>query len=346
MKKDITKGFKSGIIILLGTVCLLSSLLIGLNFIISNAKDMQLHIRDTVDDNIKYNITILMDKLTSEANNNVNRVAVKIEDMISNKYPYSNMLNSNLKESLDNDDYTELCKLISPCIKNNYLNDIKTDSNTIFVATNKGIICDYSYIDCPFKKDRKNKKQHYRTWQSYIDNSCNKELAENSVNALINKDTSGIIAYQYKESNDTSNQYSEIDNDKLFDIYKKYGIEGLKGYEILVPTYITENGDIFGKEDIINGVRQDTYKLIIVQRVNVYDQIMANYKSIFEARSESNIIKIESDKVITSMYIIGLVITVIFILYIIQICNTFNKNIELIRAIIMENESDPGDGRR
>ena len=60
---------------------------------------------------------------------------------------------------------------------------------------------------------------------------------------------------------------------------------------MLVPTYITNNGDIFGQNDTDQGIRYDNYKLIVIQRINLYEQIKHNYPNLITNNYMKNVDK-------------------------------------------------------
>ena len=74
--------------------------------------------------------------------------------------------------------------------------------------------------------------------------------------------------------------YSKITSDNIAEYYNKYGADIFKDVDMLVPTYITNNGDIFGQNDTDQGIRYDNYKLIVIQRINLYEQIKHNYPNL------------------------------------------------------------------
>lgn len=289
-----------------------------LNFIITDANKVQINIVNNIsNDNIK-NFTAFFEKINIEANTNIKNVSSNIENAIKREYDLDK-----LKKELDNNNYSNLSHLIFPYISNIYLNDINTDGNSLFVATSKGIICDcaFSYMNNIKYKCNNHK---YRTWQNFIDSSYNKELSKNAIDNLINKNYD-IIFCQYKKPTTNFNiDYSKITSDNIAEYYNKYGADIFKDVDMLVPTYITNNGDIFGQNDTDQGIRYDNYKLIVIQRINLYEQIKHNYPNLITNNYMKNVDK-TYNRIMCCVYIAGLIVTIVIILIIVQLCNNYNK---------------------
>jgi hypothetical protein len=161
----------------------------------------------------------------------------------------------------------------------------------------------------------------------------NKELTKNAINRILNKDVSKIVGWDIPQEKVTFN-YDDIDMTILKQIYMEKGLKGLSEIEILCPAYITENGDIFGIPDVSNyGKKNDNDKLIIVQRFNIYDQIMdrnksafvANYKRIDNIEQITNY-SITLDTIYTVSSIISLII--MFAIIIISHNNYVKKEVD------------------
>lgn len=96
------------------------------------------------------------------------------------------------------------------------------------------------------------------------DSKLNKEAIDT---VLLNNDTKYIFW-----ENKSNNELTSMNIDKLIDIYHEKGINYMRNYELLVPVYITKDGDIFGTKDTDGiGHKINNYKIIIVQRINIYD---------------------------------------------------------------------------
>lgn len=201
------------------------------------------------------------------AQSNSYYVSTKIVNDIHKEYP--NL--EELKHDLDKDMYSEtkLPQIILKNIDDKYLFNIRNNNNGIFVITNNGIAVDMNLdgIDTV-----------YRSFDDEVSRHFNYKLAYQAFERLINHKDYNIIYYEI-EGPENIEEHEIIVSpsyDALFDVYTKEGINGLKGYDVLVPTYITDDGDIFGTPDINeHGMRIKNHKLIVVQRFNVYDVLMS-----------------------------------------------------------------------
>lgn len=193
-------------------------------------------------------------------------VSTMIVDDIYNEYPDLNIL----KNELDNGLYHEskLPEIILKNIENKYLFNIRNKNNDIFVITSNGIAVDTNldYIDTV-----------YRSFKDEAETHFNYELAYKAFDKLLEHKNYNIIYYE-PQAPDNVNEHELVvtsSYESLYKVYCKEGIEGLKGYTVLVPTYITDNGDIFGTLDInFNGKKVENHKMIVVQRFNIYDVLM------------------------------------------------------------------------
>ena len=312
-------GKVSGIITLFVSFISMAVLMFALNYIINDIKAVQTKTANTIQSTNIKNFSDFFDKINKSAYMNVKIISNNIEKSIKEECDLEI-----LKGELYNEQYSTLSNIITPHIENKYLNNVATDRNTVFVATSKGIICDYAYsYMCNMLHDCK--KHTYRKWDNFINESYNPSLSKISIDSLINKN-SDIIFCQYLKpvSTDYTIDYTKIDSSNIAKYYNKYGAEIFKDVEILVPTYITDNGDIFGQKDIDQGVRYENYKMIVVQRVNLYQQMQKLNPSLLNIKTMKEL-NIKYNRIMVCMYVTGLVITIVIILVLMQLCYNFNK---------------------
>lgn len=152
-----------------------------------------------------------------------------------------------------------------------YLTGIESDDNDIFVCTSEGIIFDNN-IQYATETDE-------RDWSLEVNRQYNKAMADKTITNLLNEnsDTSFLVFERKNEIDTPHNIYDEINAETIKEIVSSEGLKGLKNYTFLVPVYITETGDIFGKDDVIAGHLQKTNKFIVVQEYNLYDYIIMNH---------------------------------------------------------------------
>ena len=198
----------------------------------------------------------------------------------SSKYISSSIVNDikdeyedleTLKQELDEGDYfnSKLPSLILDNIKGKYLYNIQNGSNDVFViATRNGVVIntDISKNNLP-----------YHLIEDEMNYQFNYALAENAFENILNHNDFNIIYYEPKQPENGKDDHKVItvaSFNALKEVFEQEGINGLKNYTVLVPTYITDDGDIFGTPDIdINGPAKN-HKLIVVQRFNIYDVLM------------------------------------------------------------------------
>ena len=143
--------------------------------------------------------------------------------------------------------------------------------NNISVYMEEGVIEDFSHVYA-YNGDGS------RTWEVEKRHEQNIKLYDNTINAILTQNSDIYYAEQVA-SLDNANIPEEymidyMNKDILADMYKKYGMEGLKSFTFLVPVYIDKDGDIFGNADIVNGKHIRNNKFIIVQRYSLYDYII------------------------------------------------------------------------
>jgi hypothetical protein len=281
---------------------------------IKNAQDQYV---ETVNDSIFNDIENYIAELSYNASQNSETVANLIESNIRDKYSDLSVLENEMKE----EDYTNLNKLISSTLTDKvlYLNGVKNSQNSIIVATSKDIIYNKDYSSTV---DDDSATASHETTADFIEKNYNRELAENAYKEIITMPDSYLFIEPYESNVKGHKYYKKVTIDTLREVYSKEGIEGLKNYELVVPAYINDTGDIFGHLEITQGVKHDTYRLIVVQRCNIYDQIV-QHKSYLVTESTDQVSK-NRNLLLNLVYIVGIVIFVNFIVYLIPMIILFN----------------------
>lgn len=205
-----------------------------------------------------------------------------------------------LKEDMDNGIIAdEVYDIIETHIRDVSLNGIDNYKNGITVMTQSGVLVDFNY-------ERANGKR-VRHWEDEIDNAWNKELEKDAIDKILIHSNKRLIAMEKKYMNEDHIKIPEMTKTNLKKVYMAEGIEGLRNYQFKVACYITEAGDIFGQEDIVRGIKQDTHKFIIVQEFNLYDQLQQSDPELFEKDPE-RLVGIEKrySLIMNITYILGL----------------------------------------
>lgn len=159
--------------------------------------------------------------------------------------------------------------------------------NKPFVASVSNIIWNSTYL-YEIKDSTKT------NWKDIIKNSYNTKLAEQAIDCIISIDNrkDNLIFWQTNDTNDNSeNNIVNMTMEDLADFYYNNGLNSMKNYELLVPVYITDTGDVFGTADYNNlGEPNTNCKIIIIQRVNIYDILKAHKTGLlYYQEKQSNI---------------------------------------------------------
>lgn len=217
---------------------------------------------------------------------------------------YTNIVHQELLKAYDNNldalekdisNPTENTKLVK--IIDNVLNDIYVNEDTVynkpFVASLNNIIWNrvlpYDYGD----------NDDVISWNRFANKHYNPELSKKAIEALrnMNADKNEFIFWEAIKNNNPKHKIiKDMDISEVLKVCNDEGIDALKSYELLIPVYITKNGDIFGTKDVDNrGHKIENYKIIAIQRVNVYDALVPYLPGISFFENELSNIKTESN---------------------------------------------------
>ncbi|MBS4065731.1 MAG: hypothetical protein KGZ74_14320 [Chitinophagaceae bacterium] len=159
-------------------------------------------------------------------------------------------------------------------VEGKYFNNIKTDSNDIFILTKKnGIIVDPSISTSSRNRPRPIEKE--------IEDHYNTELSGEAFKVILdqNYQRTHIFRQFYEPENLNEQKITKMRISELEKAFKQsYGdLSVLKSYEFMVPVYIHFDRDILGNK-LVNerGVQQDIYQIIIVQTFNISEVVKNN----------------------------------------------------------------------
>lgn len=222
-------------------------------------KEQDMYIKTVLTENIK------KAELLTEFNTNIihNRL---LEE-------YGDNLEGLENDILDPDPDSKINKILDEVLMNTYINK-NTDSNRPIVATMRNIIWNRSL---PIESEA------LLLWDNFKGIHYNTILAEKAIDAIrdMNVEKNDFIFWEMRHNSGQKDHtlLTSMNIDNLLDVYYKEGLNSLKGYELLVPVYITNSGDIFGTKDTNSiGEKINNYKIIVIQRINVYDALI-DYKS-------------------------------------------------------------------
>lgn len=194
-----------------------------------------------------------------------------------------------LDDDIDNpSSNSELTKVFDNVLGEFYINN-NTNVNKPFVLSMNNLLwgrC-LSY----------DSKDEFLTIEDLISMQSNNDLNTQSILTILENNDDEYIFWQ----NRGKNEIKKMNIDDLIEIYFRDGLDSMKNYELLVPIYITKDGDIFGTKDTDGlGHKVTNYKIIIVQRINMYDALN-NYiyeLSFYESQCE----RIENQKMNNTSY--------------------------------------------
>lgn len=234
---------------------------------------------------------------------------------------------SNLQYDMTNNIHNQdLHDILMKNIENQNLNNVKNHRNGIVVLSTRGFMEDFNYRRANLTSD--DHKSSFRVWEDSIKSSYNKELEKNAIEKLLNR-TSGIIALESYNltGNDNHIKIKEMNYESLLKVFLAEGMEGLRNYQIFVPYYITDIGDIFGTPDISQGIIVDNNKIIMVQEFNLYDQIMADTTKSFDD-DQIKSVTARYNELLRWLHIVGILLITAVSGLIFYFCGIYNDIIE------------------
>ena len=146
------------------------------------------------------------------------------------------------------------------------------------LAVDKGIVASFSNTDTLITHNI----DDIVTWEEFINNVPNPELASEALQSIKNKDNNIIFMQTDPSRNGELEKNTNMDLETLKSAYMKYGLDGLKYYSLLSPAYITEKGEIYSIDDAHRLAKTDNYKIMIIQSFNLSDIISKFERSILE----------------------------------------------------------------
>lgn len=153
--------------------------------------------------------------------------------------------------------------IINDSIAGKFMNK-DNDDNRIFVVDRIGVIANKSLWSATTSS---------RDWDQEIKRKINSDLARNAVTMILSKDDRFIYwSTDRKDVGEYAHPTPSIET--MIKEYRNNGLQSLSKFNVLVPAYITDTGDIFGTPDVDNsGHTISNQKIIIVQEFNAYDAL-------------------------------------------------------------------------
>lgn len=277
-------------------------------------------------------VFLYIKELSDKSNKKASTIASEIEKDIKSSF---NM--DELKEQLDSGKHVkELHELFKRHIKGQYLNDISNSRNGVIILSNNIIEEDLNY-------ERATNPDYNSKYSDNREIVYNKKLFDDALYKIKNHSKDIICMENNPSDNEDHIKLSRVTYESLKKVYLKEGLEGLRNYQIMIPVYITDTGDIFGQEDIVEGKAQNNHKFIIIQEFNIYDQITTNYYWLVNDDAET-IIQVQNQPVITQLYILGIIYIVSIVIIFIYCAQTYNNFIYgYMKAVRLSGNIEDGD---
>lgn len=231
-----------------------------------------------------------------------------------------------LKVDLAGTENNKAYDIINTVIADKYILE-KNEENRMWIASQNGIIADHGLASSN-KRDR--------SWDSEIRSSLDSGMAQDAIRRLLNQKTAEPILIRiHGDPGKSENYNTEPNTDFLKDEFMSGGMYALRDYDMLVPAYITDTGDIFGVPDVThNGIRNNNNKLIIVQQFNLYDAVEHyNDMNLFHQRMlevNNNNMKNDLNRIMINTVITCVIMTLAFIALLAStiVCLKWGKNNE------------------
>ena len=124
----------------------------------------------------------------------------------------------------------------------------------------------------------------HMTWDEFVKRNYNKFLVSELYNGVVhNRDSKPFILEPESPTVEAHRVIPVSDDSLLKDIMINEGLNGLYGYRVVFPSYITQYGDIFGVMDYDSfGNKIDNHKLIVLSIISLYDIIKFYHNDTFE----------------------------------------------------------------
>lgn len=193
----------------------------------------------------------------------------KIEASILRKYA-GNL--DQLKEDFDNGTFDQT---LYDLFKKEILNDSSSPNQSTIAESFNYILGFKHNLLAVFTDDNKEGLTTNMSWEEYFNSSANIPLNEKLIHNIKNRNLAeNILLYQTNNLPKTTELVTEHNLESLKIVYDKHGLKGLKNFDFVNVSYITEYGDIFGTNDYLYLQSVSNHKMILVKTSNVYDSII------------------------------------------------------------------------
>lgn len=109
--------------------------------------------------------------------------------------------------------------------------------------------------------------------------SFNQFLSQDFIDMIRKVRSDVMIIEPHREHRNPHTIIYSLTYDQIRDIISMEGIDGLAGYYVVKPSYITKSGDIFNVNDYdVDGKANKTFKMAVVPYISLYDYLI-KYRS-------------------------------------------------------------------
>ena len=262
-----------------------------------------------------------------------NEIKQDIMDNI-NLNELENALNKRDADALSTDEHIiALHDIFRTHMKDQHFGDVNNNRNSMMALEGYDYIIEDMFVDPKSRSediDLDITKSRYLS--VYEETTYNKDLFKSAINKIRNHSEQLIAIEPYNYINKNHMQIKEMNYSNLKKVYSKEGLEGLRNYQFLVPVYITDSGDIFGKHDTERGIPQVTHKFTVIILFNLYDQIINSDYDFIEKNNTKTIVN-RYDNIMNAIHFFGLILCMICLIVIITILTACN-------AAIVDNKKD------
>lgn len=240
-----------------------------------------------------------------------------------------------LKESLTNNTYySDFDEILRNNLQSNVLingsKSMDRNRNSIFVICNGKIIANYAHDEMygvPYKEGQQIEGNDLK--EIIKEEYYNKELSLNALNQ-IETQSSDMIVWQSRSNN--GEKISTFTTTTMRKIFEQGGISCFESYEILIPVYITEYGNIFDEHDTAVDPTVNN-KIIIVQKMNLKDYLM-NTMPGADILSDSKLVSLEDHynnlKIVIGIF--EIILYVCIIMYVLFVVFSINQIVDSLNA--------------
>lgn len=199
-------------------------------------------------------------------------IALRLENSIRMNYDDLNDLKVQFEEDSFTTEFHELLK--DNLLKDDIQNKLKSEPYLTLLGTESHLIS--SFANDKYNSFRGLKDEPIVDWETFLNTLPNPELGITALEMVMNQ--SNDVIFTQSKVDSVGGTITTVDMSTLKNIYLTEGMEGLENFSLLAPSYITEEGDIFGNNDSTFMQKNKTHKIIVIQVVNLSDILDAHEK--------------------------------------------------------------------